>query len=328
MTEGKQKMEKVRNSPKDNILKGDLTNDSRFQSVYGKLLNCMYDVVIIYDNEKNKLYYDSDKYFDLFGVKTNFTNLDQWFWHMCSNSVMQEDTELLDIFRSNDIFKRIKSGKYVVEDDIRIKNKEKGYIWIRMVVVFIPNDRLDNIDSVFIMFRNIDNRKRLELDYIYKSQRDSLTHIYNKEYSSSMIKEFLSGVREQNSVYGILDIDDFKNVNDTFGHMAGDVVLKRVADLLFENVDNDDIVGRLNGDEFVFLLKKCGDVEKAKKRIERLLKRIRFEYTEGDETLNIQCSIGAAIVDKDCKETDALYKKADRNLYEAKNYGKNMFIIS
>ena len=68
--------------------------------------------------------------------------------------------------------------------------------------------------------------------------------------------------------------------------------------------------------------------EKAKKRIERLLKRIRFEYTEGDETLNIQCSIGAAIVDKDCKETDALYKKADRNLYEAKNYGKNMFIIS
>ena len=229
-------MEKVRNSPKDNILKGDLTNDSRFQSVYGKLLNCMYDVVIIYDNEKNKLYYDSDKYFDLFGVKTNFTNLDQWFWHMCSNSVMQEDTELLDIFRSNDIFKRIKSGKYVVEDDIRIKNKEKGYIWIRMVVVFIPNDRLDNIDSVFIMFRNIDNRKRLELDYIYKSQRDSLTHIYNKEYSSSMIKEFLSGVREQNSVYGILDIDDFKNVNDTFGHMAGDVVLKRVADLLFENV--------------------------------------------------------------------------------------------
>ena len=48
MTEGKQKMEKVMNSPKDNILKGDLTNDSRFQSVYGKLLNCMYDVVIIY----------------------------------------------------------------------------------------------------------------------------------------------------------------------------------------------------------------------------------------------------------------------------------------
>ena len=213
------------NSPKDNILKGDLTNDSRFQSVYGKLLNCMYDVVIIYDNEKNKLYYDSDKYFDLFGVKTNFTTLDQWFWLMCSNSVMLEDTELLDIFRSNDIFKRIKSGKYVVEDDIRIKNKEKGYIWIRMVVVFIPNDRSDNIDCVFIMFRYLDNRKRLELDYIYKSQRDSLTHIYNKEYSSSMIKEFLSGVREQNSVYGILDIDDFKNVNDTFGHMAGDVVL-------------------------------------------------------------------------------------------------------
>ena len=321
-------MEKVMNLPKDNILKGDLTNDSRFQSVYGKLLECMYDVVIIYDNEKNKFYYDSDKYFDLFGVKTNFTNQDQWFWHMCSNSVMQEDTELLDIFRSNDIFKRIKSGKYVVEDDIRIKNKEKGYIWLRMVVVFIPNDRLDNIDSIFVMFRNIDNRKRLELDYIYKSQRDSLTHIYNKEYSSSMIKEFLSGVREQNSVYGILDIDDFKNVNDTFGHMAGDEVLKRVANLLFENVDNDDIVGRLGGDEFVFLLKKCDDIEKAKKRIERILKCIQFEYTEGDETLNIQCSIGAVIADKDCKEIDALYKKADRNLYEAKNYGKNMFIIS
>lgn len=321
-------MEKVMNLPKDNILKGDLTNDSRFLSVYGKLLDCMYDVVIIYDHEKNKFYYDSDKYFDLFGVKTNFTNQDQWFWHMCSNSVMQEDTELLDIFRSNDIFKRIKSGKYVVEDDIRIKNKEKGYIWLRMVVVFIPNDRLDNIDSIFVMFRNIDNRKRLELDFINKLQRDSLTNIYNREYSNSRIEEFLNEERKQNSVYGILDIDDFKNVNDTFGHMAGDEVLKRVANLLFENVDNDDIVGRLGGDEFVFLLKKCDDIEKAKKRIERILKRIRFEYTESDETLNIQCSIGAVIADKDCKEIDALYKKADRNLYEAKNYGKNMFIIS
>lgn len=321
-------MEKVMNLPKDNILKGDLTNDSRFLSVYGKLLDCMYDVVIIYDHEKNKFYYDSDKYFDLFGVKTNFTNQDQWFWHMCSNSVMQEDTELLDIFRSNDIFKRIKSGKYVVEDDIRIKNKEKGYIWLRMVVVFIPNDRLDNIDSILVMFRNIDNRKRLELDFINKLQRDSLTNIYNREYSNSRIEEFLNEERKQNSVYGILDIDDFKNVNDTFGHMAGDEVLKRVANLLFENVDNDDIVGRLGGDEFVFLLKKCDDIEKAKKRIERILKRIRFEYTESDETLNIQCSIGAVIADKDCKEIDALYKKADRNLYEAKNYGKNMFIIS
>lgn len=321
-------MEKVMNLPKDNILKGDLTNDSRFQSVYGKLLDCMYDVVIIYDHEKNKFYYDSDKYFDLFGVKTNFTNQDQWFWHMCSNSVMQEDTELLDIFRSNDIFKRIKSGKYVVEDDIRIKNKEKGYIWLRMVVVFIPNDRLDNIDSIFVMFRNIDNRKRLELDFIHKLQRDSLTNIYNREYSNSRIEEFLNEERKQNSVYGILDIDDFKNVNDTFGHMAGDEVLKRVANLLFENVDNDDIVGRLGGDEFVFLLKKCDDIEKAKKRIERILKCIQFEYTESDEVLNIQCSIGATIVDKNCKETESLYKKADRNLYEAKNYGKNMFIIS
>ena len=321
-------MEKVMNLPKDNILKGDLTNDSRFLSVYGKLLDCMYDVVIIYDHEKNKFYYDSDKYFDLFGVKTNFTNQDQWFWHMCSNSVMQEDTELLDIFRSNDIFKRIKSGKYVVEDDIRIKNKEKGYIWLRMVVVFIPNDRLDNIDSIFVMFRNIDNRKRLELDFIHKLQRDSLTNIYNREYSNSRIEEFLNEERKQNSVYGILDIDDFKNVNDTFGHMAGDEVLKRVANLLFENVDNDDIVGRLGGDEFVFLLKKCDDIEKAKKRIERILKCIQFEYTESDEVLNIQCSIGATIVDKNCKEIDALYKKADRNLYEAKNYGKNMFIIS
>lgn len=321
-------MDKGMNLPEDNIFKGDLTNDSRFQSVYGKLLDCMYDVVIIYDNVKNKLYYDPDKYYNLFGVRTHFTNQDQWFWHMCSNSLLQEDTELLDIFRSNDIFKRIKSGKYVVEDDIRIKNKEKDYIWLRMVVVFIPNDRLDNIDSIFVMFRNIDNRKRLELDFIHKSQRDSLTHIYNREYSSSKIKEFLSEEREQNSVYGILDIDDFKNVNDTFGHMAGDEVLKRVANLLFENVDNDDIVGRLGGDEFVFLLKKCDDVEKTEKRIERILKRIRFEYTEGDETLSIQCSIGATIVDKDCKETEAFYKKADRNLYEAKNYGKNRFIIS
>lgn len=322
-------MDKAADLMKEEILNGDMKNDKRKNVVYEKLLNCMYDVVIIHDNINNCISYEPEKYDRLFEVKTNFTNLDQWFWHLCTTCVLPDDVELLDIFRSNDINKRIASGKYVVEDDIRVKNSKKGFIWLRMFVVFIPNDNLDDIDSVFVMFKDIDSQKRLELDFIKKSQRDSLTNIYNRDYVNRSIEEFLKGDRRYNSVYGILDIDDFKNVNDTFGHMAGDDVLKRVASALYENVDNDDIVGRLGGDEFIFLLKKCDDIESAKKRIGRLLKRIQFEYKENNDELHIECSIGAVLADKEkCKDIQELYKKADRNLYEAKNYGKNMYIVS
>ena len=295
---------------------------------YKQALKYVYDVICEYDRIGNYFTYDPVKYRQLFEVDQHFVSMDQWFWHMCTECVFQEDTEFLDIFRSNDIGKRIRNNDCVVERDIRIKNKEKGYIWVKMVVVFIPNKQKNNIDKIFAMFRNIDERKRLEVDFITKSRIDSLTGLYNREYTEQLISQYLKEYEEQQGIYVIVDIDEFKFINDTFGHITGDEVLRKIAKVLYNSVGNDDIVGRIGGDEFVIFLVNCEDEKIAKSRIANILKNIQFEYSESMKAITVRCSAGAAIADRSSKDIMKLYEKADENLYEAKRAGKNTFRIT
>lgn len=298
------------------------------ESFYKKTLNYLYDVVFEYDSLNNSFSYDPVRYRDLFQVNSHFVSMDQWFWNMCTECVLQEDAELLDVFRSNDIGKRIRTGDCVVADDIRIRNREKGFIWVKMVVVFIPNEARNNLEKIFVMFKNIDRSKRLELDYISKSRKDLLTELYNRDFAEHEIEEFLNSGENTKGVYVIVDIDEFKTVNDTFGHITGDEILIKTARALYDNVANGDIVGRFGGDEFILFLKNCGDESTACARLDKILSCVRFEYSEYDKSIYIQCSAGATIASKDFRDLNKLYEKSDRNLYEAKNRGKNRFYIS
>lgn len=295
---------------------------------YKKTLKYIYDVVFEYDSLNNSFSYDPEKYNELFQSNSYFVSMDQWFWNMCTECVLPEDAELLDIFRSNDIGKRVRNDDCVVEDDIRIRNKEKGYIWIKMVVVFIPNEARNNIEKIFVMFKDIDEKKKKEIEYKSKSRVDFLTGVYNREYMEELIKDYIDSTDNPKGIYIIIDIDEFKKVNDTFGHITGDELLATTAKALYDNVGNSDIVGRLGGDEFAILLKNCDDEKVAKSRITNILKGVQFEYSECQREITVSCSAGAAIISG--KDTDLmeLYERADRNLYEAKNAGKNTFRIS
>lgn len=295
---------------------------------YKRILKSTYDVVFEYDNLNNYFTYDPVRYRELFESDTHFVSMDQWFWHLCSECVLPEDTEALDIFRSNDIGKRIRTDDCVVENEIRIRNREKGFIWIKMVVVFIPNKKRDNLEKVFAMFKNIDDKKRKEVDYITKSRVDSLTGLYNREHTDYLIKTFLEENIENRGIYVIIDIDEFKGINDTFGHITGDELLKRTAKALENSVSSNDIVGRMGGDEFVIFLKHCQDEKIAKSKLSNILKSVQFEYNESKKTMTVHCSAGAAIADSRSRDMKKLYERADENLYDAKRAGKNTFKIT
>ena len=305
-------------------IKANLNKDNNYKKVLGYL----YDVIFEYDSTINVFSYDPVKHRELFQVDAYYVSMDQWFWHICTECVHKEDTESLDIFRSNDIGKRIRNNDLVVENELRVKNKEKGYIWLKMVVVFVPNKSKDAVEKVYVMFKDINEQKNKEIEYMYKARIDSLTGIGNREYTESLIKQFLEESSNNKGVYVLIDVDDFKLINDTFGHIAGDEVLKRTAKAIKETVSENDIIGRFGGDEFVVFFKNCEDNKSAKTKVSDIVKSIEHTYSEGKKSMNVRCSAGATIATNTNCSLEELYKIADDNLYEAKRAGKNTFTIT
>ena len=124
----------------------------------------------------------------------------------------------------------------------------------------------------------------------------------------------------------MLDIDDFKNINDTYGHYAGDKVLKIVAKKCKESLRETDLIGRYGGEEFAILLPHT-EKQEAAIVVERLRKSIadcRIPY--GDRIISITVSIGLAVMDERMQTLDQLMIKADEALYIAKSNGKNCII--
>lgn len=295
---------------------------------YRNALNYIYDVVLEYKSEGNIFSYDPEKYNQLFEMNTNYISMDQWFWHMCTYCLHADDAELLDVFRSNDINKRIQTDSCVVMDDIRIKNKIKGYIWVKMVVVFIPNEERTNLKGVFIMFKNIDQEKTKQMEYIKKSRKDILTGMWNRYYFENKINQWVSAENTISGTLLIIDVDSFKNVNDMFGHITGDEVLKSFATKIMDQVSNNVICARLGGDEFVMFINNIDQIEDAKSKVEDLHNKLYIEYYEQDIKIPVNCSIGAVVLQNQPCNLDEAYNKADKNMYIVKRNGKNKICVS
>jgi len=154
------------------------------------------------------------------------------------------------------------------------------------------------------------------------SQIDQLTKIYNHHTSFIKIEAFLEQYRKDNLIYlAMIDIDDFKEVNDTHGHQFGDEVLERLSKVLFriDLGNNDRVVGRYGGDEFIVagIIDKISDIPKGFKLFSD---RIQQEFK--DLGVEITCSVGLAISNETDTVKDLVYK-ADIQMYKSKQQGKN-----
>lgn len=160
---------------------------------------------------------------------------------------------------------------------------------------------------------------------LVKSQTDGLTGLLNPNTTRELIQKNCRNSRETNVLY-IIDVDNFKVVNDTFGHDTGDKLLSRIGEALQENFRDTDIVGRIGGDEFgVFmqgdfsqdiLIEKC-------EQLQSRIHKIKLPDSEAAVTL----SIGVAVNMKNGAGYERLYKAADRALYEAKKNGRDRYCI-
>lgn len=169
---------------------------------------------------------------------------------------------------------------------------------------------------------------------LFMSNVDWLTNIWNHGYFQRSLKEHLDNYKDSSRFFSLamIDIDNFKNYNDTFGHQAGDIILKEVAGILNQKVRQTDFVARYGGEEFALILVGAGksDAYNLCEQIRREVEQHPFPFKNNvQQDKNITISIGLASFPEDCPicDKDALIKMADMALLEAKRTGKNKTFV-
>ncbi|MDQ0247765.1 diguanylate cyclase (GGDEF)-like protein/PAS domain S-box-containing protein [Bacillus fengqiuensis] len=155
---------------------------------------------------------------------------------------------------------------------------------------------------------------------------DSLTDLPNRQLLHMYLKKALARSKrhEQTLTVMFIDLDGFKNVNDTLGHEAGDLLLKEVADRLHRLVREDDFVSRLGGDEFIIVLEEVGEQE-AGDIAQRILDEISIPYDIHEQKAHVSPSIGISIYPTNGENQETLIENADKAMYFAKHNGKNNY---
>lgn len=233
--------------------------------------------------------------------------------------------ESIDQFR--ELYKKIDMGDNHASVVAHLIDKDgvDSYSEISLSNIF-DGDKLTNM-AIGIM-KDITASKIQELDLIRKSERDLLTGLYNKSATQSRIEEIImkSSPEDLHALF-IIDIDNFKGINDNLGHVFGDAVLTEISTRLRNHFRSTDIVGRVGGDEYMTFLCNIKSETAVHEKAKEICKDLRKSYTTNNNTHSISASVGIAIYGRHGKTYGSLYYNADIALYTTKRGGKDGYSI-
>ena len=193
--------------------------------------------------------------------------------------------------------------------------------WVR--IYLISNAGADGkISTIVGKLFSINREKKRELDIQYKAEHDSLTTVYNHATFESLAEKILLSDKD-NVLFLMMDVDDFKTINDTLGHSVGDMVLEQTGHILREITENKGYAGRLGGDEFALIawdFKNTGEIRDFCRDLVDRLKGIIFD-------MEYAASMGALIKGQETMDFKDVYYRADQALYSAKKKGKNRLVF-
>lgn len=240
-----------------------------------------------------------------------------------------------DINSSQETFATLQQEQYVRYDDLPLRAKD-GHL---IDVEFVSNVYQVGREKVIqCNIRDITERKQAQ-DALLKSQallleqsvRDHLTGLFNRRYMEETLERELLRAARKTLQLGVimLDVDDLKHFNDSWGHAAGDEALRKLGNLLLNQVRGEDIACRYGGDEFILILPDAS-LPVTLERAEQIVKLARWAYLQldGQDLSAVTLSVGVAHFPEHGETSTAILKAADAALYRAKHAGRNRVLMA
>lgn len=199
-------------------------------------------------------------------------------------------------------------------------------VWCKVNLLVVAN-AADGSMRVFGHYSNIDDLKRQSDVFKVRADKDALTGFYNKAATVRLISDVLTRSYKDDHVMLALDLDNFKQINDTMGHITGDAVLAEACERMRGLFRNDDILGRIGGDEFVILVCGLRGEENIIRKVNDIIEAFRVMSINAGGVINMSVSIGVDIPPKQPCSYSEIFSHADLALYEAKRRGKNGYVF-
>lgn len=250
--------------------------------------------------------------------------LNNYFEHFDYSNIHEEDVPLFfEVFRG-----ALKSPKH---DTVELRNSrfDEELKWYQCSLTSMAGVE-GYVTRIIGRLVNIHERKLKEMDLKVKAEKDALTGMYNKGATEQLIAQCIQEDKDKEGVlHGLMmvDLDNFKEVNDILGHARGDKVLSTAAEKIINNFKGSDIIGRIGGDEFVVLMRDIDTVANTDVLATRLCEDMKMVLQAPEGEIVVSASIGIAIFPYHGKTYAELFEKADKALYTAKANGKDGYRV-
>lgn len=263
-----------------------------------------------------------------FGAYEYYADLNQAYYsknvpYLLGVSTDEECKEKIIEYYQNHVSDLQKKGKIEIEEIMTVAPGR---------MIKIRRNILKDSSYGFLEDISVENARTKQLIQSLEEEKeknyiDSLTGIYNRTKVKEYIDDFVSKDTNMQGVMILMDLDNFKSINDQLGHMEGDLVLKKFAEILITQFRTSDIVARLGGDEFIVFLPNFISKAGLETKIDHILSIIRQELSSYYEQYNLSVSIGIAYLGGNNKTYEDLYQSADDAMYTAKRGGKNGYFL-
>lgn len=300
-------------------LKSTVFRIDKDRTRYLKLLSINNDFCFEYYFEKDLIYF-SDNALKILNCPSEIKNFSQFIKD--KDEITTRNVEQCGIFNKDNF-----TNEKASSSKLQLLCNDGTYHWFKIDLTPI-NDAYGKMNSIIGRATDITNEKAETDSIIEASRKDLMTGLLNKVTVESEIRYYLNNSDSgDKNAFIIIDVDDFKTINDTFGHASGDEMIKQVSDLLKDSFRNSDILGRVGGDEFVIFMRKISDRDMLEEKIQVFLHDILLISLEKD--CKVSCSAGIVFI-SGSKNVDykQLFELADKNLYNSKLNGKNCYTIS
>lgn len=302
------------------------------------LMNRIPGAFFVFDRHTYKFVFVSDGLLNLFGMSEK-AFLDKYY-NSFEMFMYKEDRKLV---------KEMIEGQFDFEDYCEANFRVKSILEDEKYMIFqgrlvVENDGSENVYALLFdvtemvvsqkeisrmnqdLYNQSTQEKVRHAQMSRKAQMDGLTGILNKTAATETITDYINE-SEKDQIHAMLmiDCDNFKHVNDNYGHAIGDEVLKYFSSIMKRTFRDSDIKGRFGGDEFIVFMKNTTS-EATALRAKQLNEAIKKPYVKDGREIKISCSIGVSFYPKDGNNFETLFNAADDALYKAKSLGKDRFV--